>query len=358
MERSGMRGPRIARFALHPGYKRTHVQNVRFLDRVASAQQLFSADTLSLPRNDSGVGMPEAQGDLMKKILAAALAASTLTGFGAAQAADMPLKAPPLEIPFSWTGWYVGGNVGWLHGNADYDPVCPTLNPNCPVLFPFFAFNDFIPGIGNILTFVPSAFGSLPGGSASNNSFMGGGQIGYNYQSGRLVFGAEADLDATHIRASLTRNGVSLATGFPPGFFGTVTANSTFDSDWIASLRGRLGVTFGRAMLYGTGGIAFAGSSATTSFLYTPPGNALPAFIQPGPTGGSASQVLTGWTVGVGGEWLVTDRVGLGAEYRHSDFGRQNYTLGFDTINAPIINNIHYTTDQVTVRANWHFWAH
>jgi outer membrane immunogenic protein len=296
----------------------------------------------------------------MKKILAAALAASAFTGISAAQAADMPLKAPPLVVPaFSWTGGYIGGNVGWLRGNADFDPVCPTFNvASCPVLFPFFAFNDFIPGIGNILTFVPASFAGLPGGSTSNNSFMGGGQIGYNYQVNHVVFGVEADLDATHIRASLTRNATSFAAGFPPGFFGTVSANSTFESDWIASVRGRLGLAFDRLLLYGTGGIAIAGSRVNTAFVYTPPAIALPAFVQPGPTGANSSQVLMGWTVGAGAEWAVTDAVSVGAEYRHSDFGSQNYLLGADIIPTPISENVKYTTDQVTVRANWHFGAH
>jgi outer membrane immunogenic protein len=289
----------------------------------------------------------------MKHAVSATLLAGALAlGTAAANAADMPLKAPPLAPVFSWTGWYVGGNVGWMRGNADYDPVCPAFNPNtCPVLFPFFAFN----GVGNILTFVPAAFASLPGGSASGNSFMGGGQIGYNVQSGRVVFGAEADLDATHIRASLTQNAVSLATGFPPGFFGNVAANSVFENDWIGTVRGRLGLAWDRVMVYGTGGIAFAGTSVNTTFVYTPPANALPAFIQPGPTGASSSQVIAGWTVGFGGEWFVGERLSVGAEYRHSDFGRQNYTLGFDTINAPLTTSVHYTTDQVTLRANWHF---
>jgi outer membrane immunogenic protein len=289
----------------------------------------------------------------MKHAVSATLLAGALAlGTAAANAADMPLKAPPLAPVFSWTGWYVGGNVGWMRGNADYDPVCPAFNPNtCPVLFPFFAFN----GVGNILTFVPAAFASLPGGSASGNSFMGGGQIGYNVQSGRVVFGAEADLDATHIRASLTQNAVSLATGFPPGFFGNVAANSVFENDWIGTVRGRLGLAWDRVMLYGTGGIAFAGTSVNTTFVYTPPANALPAFIQPGPTGNNWSQIIAGWTVGAGVEFFVSDRVSVGAEYRHSDFGRQNVLLGFDIANAPVYTDVKYTTDQVTVRANWHF---
>src|SRR5215470_18077958 len=154
----------------------------------------------------------------MKHALSATLVASALAlGTTAASAADMPLKAPAIAPVFSWTGGYIGGNIGWIRGNADYDTVCPALNPNCPLLIPFFAFNSVIPGIGPIITFVPNPFSTLPGGSASGTSFMGGGQIGYNYQSGHVVFGVEGDLDATHIRASLTRNAAPVAGGFPPG---------------------------------------------------------------------------------------------------------------------------------------------
>jgi len=168
------------------------------------------------------------------------------------------------------------------------------------------------------------------------------------------VFGAEADLDATHIRTVLTRNAVDLS-GAPPGFFGKVAATSHFDSDWIGTVRGRLGLAWDRVMLYGTGGIAFAGTSSSTAFVYTPPANAV--LTQAPPIGASSSQVLAGWTVSFGGEWFVGERVSVGAEYRHSDFGHQNVALGFDTANAPVSTNIHFTTDQVTLRANWHFDA-
>jgi outer membrane immunogenic protein len=292
----------------------------------------------------------------MKHVISATLVASALAlGTTAASAADMPLKAPEIVPVFSWTGGYIGGNIGWIRGNADYDTVCPTLDPNCPLLIPFFAFNNVIPGIGPILTFVPNPFSTVPGGSASNNSFMGGGQIGYNYQSGVVVFGAEADLDATHIRTTLTRNVVPVGGGFPAGFFGNLAATSTFDSDWIGTVRGRLGLAWDRVMFYGTGGIAFAQTTENTTFAYTPPGNAIPAFTQAPPVGANTSQVIAGWTVGVGGEWFVGQRVSVGAEYRHSDFGHQNYTLGTDTLGNLVSTNIHYTTDQVTLRANWHF---
>jgi outer membrane immunogenic protein len=291
----------------------------------------------------------------MKHLASVVLIGSALLVGAPAGAADLPLKAPP-PPPSSWAGFYVGGNIGGQRGNADYDPVCPVFNPaTCPVLFPFYAFNSVVPGIGPILTFVPNVFGGLPGAGAHDTSLMGGGQAGYNWQVKQFVFGVEGDVDATRIRASITRNAIPAAVA-PPGFFGNVASNSTFNSDWMASIRGRVGITSGRALFYGTAGVAFADSSVNTGFVYTPPANALPAFIQPGPTGARSSQTLVGWTAGVGGEWMFNNKVSLGAEYRHSDFGRQTYLLGFDTNlpAAPVYGVVKYTTDQVTVRANWH----
>jgi outer membrane immunogenic protein len=277
-----------------------------------------------------------------------------LAGVASARAADLPLKAPPPPPPPLWTGFYVGGNIGAMRGNADYDTVCPVFNAaTCPVLFPFFAFNQVVPGIGPILTFVPNVFGGLPGASAQGTSFMGGGQAGYNWQVKQWVFGVEGDIDATHIRASIARNAINLA-GFTPAFDGNVASMSTFSNDWVGSIRGRVGIATGRALFYGTAGVAFADSSVNTGWIYTPPANAIPAFIQPGPTGARSSQTLVGWTAGVGGEWMFTNKVSVGAEYRHSDFGTHSYLLGIDTAGTAVFGNVKYTADQVTVRANWH----
>ncbi len=291
----------------------------------------------------------------MKCVTGTALIAGALFfAITSARAADLPLKAPPPPPPPLWTGFYVGGNIGAMRGNADYDTVCPTFNPaTCPLLIPFFAFNSIVPGIGPVITFVPNPFTSLPGGGAHDTSLVGGAQAGYNWQVSKWVFGVEGDVDATRIRASLTRNAVDLS-GSPPGFFGNVAATSTFNSDWMASIRGRVGITQGRALFYGTAGVAFVDSSVNTGFVYTPPANAIPAFTQAPPTGARSSQTLVGWTAGVGGEWMFNNNVSVGAEYRHSDFGRQSYLLGFDTSATPVFGSVKYTADQVTVRANWH----
>ena len=182
----------------------------------------------------------------MKLSRTLAVAGAVLAGtVVAAQAADMPLKAPPiLAVPFSWTGAYVGVNVGAVRGNANYDPICPgAITAACPVLIP--GTLQVIPGIG--LLIIPAAFSGLPGGNARDTAFMGGIQAGYNWQVNQIVLGVEGDIDGTHIHASLTRTVPPPAPGWPVA----VNATSTDTINWIASARARAGVVVSeRGLLY------------------------------------------------------------------------------------------------------------
>ncbi len=96
----------------------------------------------------------------------------------------------------------------------------------------------------------------------------------------------------------------------------------------------------------------FKARSSTTLRRFRAPANAI--LTQAPPTGARSSQTLVGWTAGIGGEWMFNNNMSVGAEYRHSDFGRQSYLLGFDTVGTAVFGNVKYTADQVTVRANWH----
>lgn len=281
-----------------------------------------------------------------------AVAGAVLAGTVAAQAADMPLKAPPMVVaPFSWTGPYVGLNLGVVWGNANYDPICPgTITAACPVMIPGTLQN--IPGVG--LLIIPGASAGLPGGSARDTSFMGGVQAGYNWQVNQIVLGVEGDIDGTHIHASLTRGVIPPAPIFPVA----VTATSTDTVNWIGSARARAGVVVSeRGLLYVTGGAAFTNAKVNTAFGETFGPNVIPPFLPP-PAGASSSHGLVGWTVGGGGEWAFDKAWSLAVEYRHNDFGGHNYLLGTDVIGNPIIDRVKFTTDQVTLRLNWRFAAH
>jgi outer membrane immunogenic protein len=108
----------------------------------------------------------------MKKLFLSAIGPAVLLIGGLAQAADLPVKAPVYKaapvVPYSWTGFYVGGNIGYgLARNQT------TLNDPLQLVVPFF---------------IPERFNLQPGG------VIGGVQAGYNWQAGKWVFGLEIDI--------------------------------------------------------------------------------------------------------------------------------------------------------------------
>ena len=155
--------------------------------------------------------------------VAAAFAAGLLSTAPLASAADLAVKAPPMMpvAPYSWTGWYIGANVGagWGQNNV-------TLNQ--------------IPG------FVPF---NLPIGQLNTNGFLGGGQLGYNYQTGWVVWGLQGDFDGTGIR------GTNSCANTLPGIFLTCQSNV----NWLATVSGRVGaVVLDRILPYVKVGAAWA----------------------------------------------------------------------------------------------------
>jgi len=175
----------------------------------------------------------------MQKILKATGFVSLLLGTTlAANAADLP-PAPPMAprapvayIPaapmFSWTGFYIGGNVGggWSRGNV-----------------------------------VDSLFG-VNFNNGNSASFLGGGQVGGNYQIGSFVVGAEADFD-WFANNNNSGNGTTVV---PPGGPATVLRASANDR-WETTLAARFGYAWDRALFYGKagGGWVGAGNFAVTN---------------------------------------------------------------------------------------------
>ncbi len=237
----------------------------------------------------------------MMGVAAAALTVATAV---AAQAADLPTrKAPPAPIfvppPFTWTGFYVGVNAGgiWSSGSRSATLVDP----------------------GNVWL-----SGYFPGGIGSNNSgFIGGGQAGYNWQSGAFVLGAETDFDGTSLGKTFNYSSAPFAgVGLPTGLLGdSLYVHAKANLDWLGTARVRIGFVAtpdNRLMIYGTGGFAYAGGSSNFNVYDANQG----LFW-----GGSPSSTRTGWTIGGGAEYAITNNITIKGEYLYVD-------LGSNTINT------------------------
>jgi outer membrane immunogenic protein len=219
---------------------------------------------------------------------------------GVAQAADMLLKAPPPPPVYSWTGWYLGVNLGdsWSSSSST------NFSGNGPTDI-FFAANEF-----------PTTLSTSPHG------FVGGLQTGYNWQlSSAWVVGVETDIQFSRYQGS------AVATPSPVGFV-PFTTQVTEQSDWFGTLRARLGfLVTPNVLVYGTGGLAYG--QADTNFNTVATGFTLtscPSFFTC--ASGQASDIRTGWAAGGGVEWMLAPHWTLRGEYLYIDLGSQSVTAG------------------------------
>lgn len=204
---------------------------------------------------------------MTKSSLASLAALALLASVGAAQAADLPAPLPSHQAPlaavvplYDWTGFYLGAQVGYGWGDAS-----GTQNAG-----------------GTFFPVVPYTID--PAGA------LAGGHIGFNYQTGALVVGAEADLEASNL------NGSNVISAFDQTYFFNTEA------DTLASIRGRAGWAYERLMLYATGGVAWGR-------VTTPPLDRLDGW-------------RTGWTAGAGVEYALARNWSAKFEYRYTDLGR------------------------------------
>ena len=174
---------------------------------------------------------------------------------------------------FSWTGFYFGANIGGKWANVDHEVTGPATT----------------------VTFTGD----------TSSSLIGGGQIGYNWQTGAWVFGIEGDIDAQDF--SRTRV-VGTAIGpFIPG------DSFSVESKWQASLRGRIGyAAWDRSLLYVTGGAAWTNFKGTAGLV------GLGTFTD--------DTTITGGTVGLGYEYAFTNNLSLGIEGRWTFYGDRTFT--------------------------------
>jgi outer membrane immunogenic protein len=234
---------------------------------------------------------------------------------GSAIAADLAkpvYKAPPPPAPvYSWTGFYVGGNVGgnWSDSNTvELSTATGSIFPAQPVA-PIVAAGSAALTTGSF-------------GTGSKGSFIGGGQIGYNFQSGAFVAGMEADIQGL---ANQNSGSTTIHTGGGRGGFITSTVSVDRSQSYFGTVRARLGYLATPALLiYGTGGLAYGGVRTSASITQT---------ISPAPLTGafasnSVSDTRVGWTVGGGLEWMFAPNWSAKAEYLYYDLGTVNYGVG------------------------------
>jgi outer membrane immunogenic protein len=226
-----------------------------------------------------------------------AAAAITVAAFRPALAADLPTPSlpPPPPVVYNWTGFYLGINGGFGTGNSNW--------------------SDGVIGTS----------GSFP-----TSGFLVGGTGGFNYQIAEYVFGIEGDGDWTNLHGNSGSNcGAISAVVAPP-------VGCQTQSQWLATVRGRVGYAFDRILLYGTAGAAF--------------GN-----VQTGlnPPSTFDSAVEAGWTVGAGVEVALARNWSAKGEYLFVNLADGSCTTNCaiaDTSGPPVIPNVAVKFNESIVR--------
>ena len=199
----------------------------------------------------------------MTRFLFSSAAAALLSG--TALAADIPAYEPapmiaPVPAAYDWTGLYLGLQAGWKFGDDDYT-----------------------------VTGADTSF--------DIDGWFAGGHIGGRYQWNWLVTGLEADLEWADVEGDFTAgNGDEVGT----------------EINWESSIRGTLGVAFDRVHVYGTGGVAFAGTENRIFDFGTL-------------TEETDDDTRIGWTAGAGVDVAVTQRFTVGVLYKYVDLGEEEY---------------------------------
>jgi outer membrane immunogenic protein len=249
-----------------------------------------------------------------------------LFGVTSAFAADLPArtytKAPVYVDPgYNWTGFYIGGNVGYSWGRSSDTST---------------------------LTNGPGATLFTSGGSTNLDGVVGGGQIGYNWQVQSWVWGFEADIQGTDEKGSRGFT-CGIATCTPPvgGFLALVIPGPAVPAtlnqkiDWFGTVRARVGVlATPRVLFYATGGLAYGEVNSSETI---------------GGSSFSASDTRVGYAVGGGIEGAIGGNWTAKLEYLYVDLGNVSNTfVGVGPI-PTVTTRSHVTDNIVRVGLNYRF---
>jgi outer membrane immunogenic protein len=236
-------------------------------------------------------------------------ALAAVISLGAAQtalAADLPArpvyKAPAaMPLVYNWSGIYIGGHIGGAWNNVD-------------------GIDSF--GLG----------GNPPTGAvlgANSSGFIGGGQIGANWQWGSMVLGLQGDFSATDLSGSASAAPI----GFPP------PAAFNYKTDWVSTLTGRIGYAQNNWLAYFKGGAAWAKNKYSVT-------NVGVDF--------EGSDTTTGWTIGGGVEWGFTPNWSAFIEYDYVDLGSRTVTA-VDALQGPASETAKQNIQMVKAGINYRF---
>ena len=242
--------------------------------------------------------------------------ATTIAGPVLAADMTMPFKAPAYAPAFSWTGTYVGANVGGIWGTFDVSPAS-TNNLNGAVVAP----------------------GAM---SINNSSLIGGVQAGYNWQIGQWVLGLEQDYQFTGLKQTAT-----IAAPSGPFLAGDSWSVKT---DYLAATRAKVGMAWDRTLVYAAGGLETGMFDVTSTYRARAGGSPALGFTD-------ANKLHFGFNVAAGIDYAITNNVFLGIEYRYVDLGKETYNLGAFTPGGGaaqmVSSTVNLRASEVTARLNF-----
>ncbi|CAM5777008.1 membrane protein [Labrys miyagiensis] len=239
---------------------------------------------------------------LIARILIAAIAAAG--SMGTALAADLspaPVEPAPPPAAYNWTGFYAGANLGWGWGDIKTSDNTVTTSG---------ALVGIAPG-----TFDPPATFLGANSKSHDDGFLGGAQLGYNYQIDQWVIGAEADYQGIDIKTD------SAFLGSAAGPYYQTSAKL----ESFGTLRARVGYAWDDLLAYGTAGLAVGQGKASLAVQGGVPG----AFTGPRYSDDD-TEWMVGFAVGAGLEYAIMhSNWSVKAEYLYADFGKKDFRFSF-----------------------------
>ncbi len=260
------------------------------------------------------------------QLAAFAVLASPLALASVAHSADLAAKAPAAARTYNWGGCYVGVNGGGSESGSDFTTIV---------------------GSGTHLAPADIALVEEGGnGSANGPGWGGGGQVGCNWQSDTIVYGLEGDFDYFRTNPQFINGTATLSDGAT-----SFTLSQMLTTNYLATLRPRLGVAADKNLFYITGGAAFTKASYTQAYV--------DAAAPVGTGVATGSKTFVGWTAGAGWEYAFADHWTLRFEYLFTRFPGSVGATGAITDAAggsnPLLGSANLTMQTARAGVNFKF---